>query len=212
MTVSGNGYAAIPEFPGAQAFMSGVDINLKAGTYANIQFIQPIITDNALGGAKNGSGITIKARDDGATYGAQPATLNNVLIEGGKITGNERGIVIGEPGKNNAGPTGVVLQFNRIFGNNKTYSGDDGAAYGGVVNHAKADISALNDWFGCNEGPAVLIATRLWLSLALALLMPQMDGISVALPTGALSQGRPFLLTLTNKNSADEALRGETRS
>ena len=208
VTVSGNGYAAIPEFPGAQAFMSGVDINLKAGTYANIQFIQPIITDNALGGAKNGSGITIKARDDGATYGAQPATLNNVLIEGGKITGNERGIVIGEPGKNNAGPTGVVLRFNRIFGNNKTYTGDDGAAYGGVVNHAKADISALNNWFGCNEGPAGADCDKtVVVTGAGAIDASKWMVLSVALPTGGVEPGQTVSINADlNKNSADEAL------
>jgi hypothetical protein len=133
-------------------WMSGVDINLKAGTYQNLQFINPVVTNNALGGAQHGVGLAIKARDDGTTYGAFPATLDGVRIIGGNFAGNERGIRIGEPGKSNAGPTNVVIQFNRIFDNGQTYAGSDGSAYGGIVNQSLAPVDAENNWWGCNEG------------------------------------------------------------
>lgn len=134
-------------------WMAGVDINLKDGDYANISFIRPIITNNALGGAQHGVGITVKARDDGGTYGPYPASLTNVLIEGAQITGNERGVRIGEPGKLNVGPTKVFINFSRIFDNKKTYSGTDGSVYGGIINYSQAEVSAENNWFGCNPGP-----------------------------------------------------------
>ena len=134
-------------------WMAGADLNLKAGTYQNIAFIDSDFTNNALGGAQHGVGLTIKARDDGATYGAFPATLDGVTITSSNFAGNERGIRIGEPGKSNSGPTNVEIQFNRIFGNIQTYSGTDGSAYGGIVNQSAADVDAENNWWGCNAGP-----------------------------------------------------------
>ncbi|HOG79705.1 MAG TPA: right-handed parallel beta-helix repeat-containing protein, partial [Anaerolineaceae bacterium] len=152
-TIDQNGFDAtgLPSY--FIPWMSGVDINLKAGTYQNIAFINATVTNNGLGGAKEGVGLAIKARTDGATYSPYPATLDNVLIANSTITGNERGIRIGEPGKNNPGPTNVVIHHNRIFGNVQTYSGTDGTTYGGVVNQSAADVTAENNWFGCNEGP-----------------------------------------------------------
>ncbi|HQF62555.1 MAG TPA: Ig-like domain-containing protein, partial [Anaerolineaceae bacterium] len=151
-TIDQNGFDAtgLPSY--FIPWMSGVDINLKAGTYQNIAFINATVTNNGLGGAKEGVGLTVKARTDGS-YTTFPATLDNVLIANSTITGNERGIRIGEPGKNNPGPTNVVIHHNRIFGNVQTYSGTDGTAYGGLVNQCAADVTAENNWFGCNEGP-----------------------------------------------------------
>ncbi|MEA4812314.1 MAG: Ig-like domain-containing protein [Anaerolineaceae bacterium] len=151
--VNGNGYRAegVPSY--FLPWLCGVDINLKAGAYQNIQFIRPLITHNGLGGAKEGVGIAIKARDDGTTYEAYPASLTGVKIEGGQVTGNERGIRLGEPGMNNAGPSNVTIQANRIYGNIKQYAGSDGSLYGGVINMSKAEVDAKHNWFGCNEGP-----------------------------------------------------------
>ncbi|NLA25729.1 MAG: cadherin-like domain-containing protein, partial [Bacteroidales bacterium] len=204
VTVSENGFA--PTSFG-QDFMSGVDINLKAGTYENIQFIRPVITDNALGGAKHGVGITIKARNDGG-YAANPATLNGVLIEGAQITGNERGIRFGEPGKLNAGPTNVIVQYNRIFGNVQTYSGTDGSIYGGLINASEANVTAVNNWWGCNEGPTVedcdaavseLNAGEIDASKWLVL--------SLTLPNSGVEPGTATTISADlNTNSADEVL------
>jgi len=92
--------------------------------------------------SKEGAALMIKARDDGATYGAYPATLSNVHITGGTFTGNERGIRFGEPGTTNAGPTNVVITGAAIHSNFKTYGGDDGSAYGDVVNFSLAQVVA----------------------------------------------------------------------
>jgi hypothetical protein len=152
-TISENGFDAtgLPSY--FIPWMAGVDFNLKAGTYQNIAFIDSDFTNNALGGAQHGIGLALKARDDGATYGAFPATLDGVQIIGGNFAGNERGIRIGEPGKSNAGPTNVAIHFNRIFDNEQTYGGSDGSAYGGIVNQSLAPVDAENNWWGCNEGP-----------------------------------------------------------
>lgn len=138
-------------------WMSGVDINLKAGAYANLSFMDCAITDNALGGAKEGVGITIKARDDGATYGANPAACTGVLISGCTITGNERGVRIGEPGKNNATPANVTIENCMIAGNVQQYNGADGSAYGGLINMTSAlvPIHAESNWWGDMAGPSV---------------------------------------------------------
>lgn len=152
-TISENGFSAtgVPSY--FLPWMSGVDINLKAGTYQNISFVNLTVMNNGLGGAKEGVGLAVKARSDGATYGPFPATLDNVLITNGIFTGNERGIRIGEPTKNNPGPTNVEIHLNQIFGNIQTYTGTDGSAYGGVVNQSTAAVDAENNWWGSQTGP-----------------------------------------------------------
>jgi len=131
---------------------AGFDINLKFGNYQNLIFNNLIVTGNGLG-AKNGVGIGIKARSDGATYGANPATLNNVQVNGGTFSGNERGILIGEPAKLGAGPTNVVIKNANIYSNVKTYAGTDGSLYGGVINQVLALIDARNNYWGSASGP-----------------------------------------------------------
>ena len=135
-------------------WMSGVDINLKAGTYQNLKFLNPTITNNALGGAKEGVGITFKARDDGTTYAPFPATLSGVLVDGGTITGNERGIRLGEPGKNNATPTNVTIEDVQLCNNVQHYIGTDGSAYGDIINASQAAVDASPNWFCSATGPA----------------------------------------------------------
>ncbi|PLW95918.1 MAG: hypothetical protein C0593_12890, partial [Marinilabiliales bacterium] len=104
-TAIDNGYDAsvLPSY--FQAWSAGFDINLKAGTYSNFTFDNCTIQNNGIGGAWEGTGVTIKARDDGSTYGAHPASASNVTIQNCTITGNERGVRFGEPGKGNLTPT-----------------------------------------------------------------------------------------------------------
>ncbi|MBG0786730.1 MAG: hypothetical protein H0S79_16665 [Anaerolineaceae bacterium] len=151
--VSENGYdvSILPSY--FAPWSAGVDINLKAGTYQNLSFIGMTITDNAIGGSKEGVGITVKARDDGSTYGAFPASVANVLIQDSFISGNERGVRIGEPGKDNASPTNVVLENNQILGNTQHYVGTDGTAYGDVINQSLAPVDASPNWWGSMGGP-----------------------------------------------------------
>ena len=51
------------------------------------------------------------------------AVLSNVLVDSGLFNGNERGIRVGEPDKNNAGPFNVQIHNATIYGNKKTYTG-----------------------------------------------------------------------------------------
>ncbi|GAP10825.1 protein containing conserved repeat domain [Bellilinea caldifistulae] len=130
---------------------AGIDINLKgeAGgkTYQNLIFNNLTVKNNAKG-TKNGAGVMIKARDDGSTYSLYPATLTNVQINGGIFEGNERGIRFGEPEKNNAGPSNVVIQNAIIRNNTKSYTGNDGSAYGGVINYTQQQVKAENNYWG----------------------------------------------------------------
>ena len=147
-----NGYynagASLAEYNSA-----GFDLNLKDGAYSNLQFINMTATGNGLY-AKDGAALMIKARSDGTTYGANPATLDNVLISGGSFTGNERGIRFGEPNASNAGPTNVVITGATLLGNVKTYTGTDGSVYGDVVNLSLATVNATENWWGSETGPA----------------------------------------------------------
>jgi hypothetical protein len=157
VVVSQNGYdasllAACSYFA---PWMSGFDINLKAGTYQNLSFVSSVFANNALGGAKEGVGLAVKERGSGndPSYGAFPATLSVVTVSGSLVSGNERGIRFGEPGKNNTGPTNVAVHNTCISGNVQTYSGTDGSAYGGLVNMSQATTDATNNWWGDASGP-----------------------------------------------------------
>ncbi len=138
---------------------SGIDLNLKFGSYQDLTFrrvhvvnsgnadVSPLPCDqspyNSLTNEQRFVGMTVKARDDGATYGANPATLTGVTIEESEFTGNSTGLRFGEPEKNNAGPTGVTVSLSRIAGN----------AVSGLKNETQAAVVAENDWWGCNYGP-----------------------------------------------------------
>ncbi len=132
---------------------AGFDINLKGEeTYQNLSFSGMTFSGNALN-TRDGAALMIKARDDGATYGAHPASLTNVTIQNSFFTGNERGIRFGEPDKNNAAPTNVTVTNNFISGNTQTYTGSDGSAYGGVINYTQAMVNATGNYWGAADGP-----------------------------------------------------------
>lgn len=131
----------------------GMDINLKGQeAYQNLTLRNLTVTGNGKG-YRHGAGLMLKARDDASSYNTYPASLTNVLIEGGVFTGNERGIRLGEPGKNNAGPTNVQVHGASLFGNVKTYTGTDGSAYGDLINYSLATIDATGNWWGVATGP-----------------------------------------------------------
>ncbi len=144
---NGNDSAALPSY--FAPWSCGIDVNLKAGTYANIAFSECVVTNNAIDESKEGVGLTAKARDDGGTYGAFPATVDNVDVIGCTITGNERGLRFGEPGKGNTTPTNVTVENCILMNNIQQYSGSDGSAYGDLINMtASTSIDASPNWWG----------------------------------------------------------------
>ena len=137
---------------------AGFEINLKGDTagqtrvYQNLVFRNMTMTGNGLG-ARDGSALTIKVRDDGNCSPYQ-AVLSNVLVDSGLFNGNERGIRVGEPDKNNAGPFNVQIHNAAIYGNKKTYTGTDGSLYGGLINYTRSAVGATNNWWGVANGPS----------------------------------------------------------
>lgn len=125
------------------SFGSGFNINLKYGDYQNITLSNFEVTHSGLGDTTNGTGINIEARDDGP-YASNPASLTNVTISDGKVTGNQTGIRFGETGKNNAGPNNVTLSGVDLSGN----------VNGAVNNQTTANVNAAYNWWGQMNGPA----------------------------------------------------------
>jgi autotransporter-associated beta strand protein len=131
-------------------WMSGFDLNLKAGTYANLTFQDCDFEDNALGGAINGVALALKGRGTGGDsgYAAFPATLSNVAVIGCLFDGNERSIQLGEPGKANTTPTGVVIANSSLAP----------AATGIALRNEMASsvaVIATNNWWGDVSGPTI---------------------------------------------------------
>lgn len=116
-------YGRVPTWGGNGTFGSGIEINGKYDDFSNILISQFDLTNvgtsnqNGAGSAHSGGGaIQIKARDDAPSYGSNPSTLDNVTIENGIIDGTSTGVRVGEPGKNNAGPTNVTVSSVEITG------------------------------------------------------------------------------------------------
>ncbi|HKP17570.1 MAG TPA: hypothetical protein VJT84_03760 [Gaiellaceae bacterium] len=99
--------------PGTGTFTAGIDLNLKKQAFSNITIADSAITNSGTGDSANGVGMAIKSRDDG---GNGPTSVDNVTVSGNTITGNQIGLRLGEPGKNNVGPTNVHVFENEISG------------------------------------------------------------------------------------------------
>ena len=120
---------------------NGININVKFGAYSNVEIDNFTMTDvgasdrDGLDAAShvNGGAIVIEARDDGGTYGPNPAILTNVTIHDGTIDGHlSTGIHVGEPGKDNASP--AVTVTNVAIGPDTEHSAD----HGDIANESQA--------------------------------------------------------------------------
>ncbi len=125
-------------------FGGGIDINLKHGTYSdivieNFTFNDVGTSDRSGAGDPHevGGAIAIKARDDG-DYASLPATLDGVTVRNGSVSGTSTGVRIGEPGKENEGPTDVLVQNVSISG---ALSGDYDNRSGAVLTVELSDVA-----------------------------------------------------------------------
>ena len=120
----GNGY---DHYAGA-----GIDINAKFADYKDITMRGCTFVENGVA-SDHGGGILVKARGTGNddAYSSNPATLTNVTIEDCTFENNKNAIVLGEYGKNNTGPTNVVITGSTYINN-----GQD------VVDYRKLDEGA----------------------------------------------------------------------
>lgn len=134
-----------------RAYLGGFDVNLKAGNYQNISIRNSEFTGNGTGQSRDGSALTLKARSDAPTYSGFPASLTGVNIENCLISGNERGVRFVGTGPLSA----ALVRNNSIQGNNRQYSGNDGSAYGNIINSTSATISATCNWLGSDQ-PSVI--------------------------------------------------------
>ena len=114
----------VGQFGGGTAFGAygkngnGINLNLKAGTYDNIVIEDFHLTDTGASdrrgadavGEAHGGAIVVSARDDGGTYGPQPAVVTDaIIIRNGVIDGHTSGgIQVGETTKTNADPDVTV--------------------------------------------------------------------------------------------------------
>ncbi len=140
-----------PPFGGTDGeFGQAIDINLKFGTYSNVTFTDTVITnsgnsdqDGAGSPGAFGAAIGVKTRDDGGTYGSNPASFTGqIVFEGGSIDGTSTGFRIGEPGKDNLGPDVLI---DGVLIANATVTDVDNATHattGGTVTVNLAETQA----------------------------------------------------------------------
>ena len=157
-TVENNGYdsSILPSY--FAPWSAGIDLNLKAGYYNTFLFDSCTFIANAIDESKEGVALTVKGRGTGSdsSYSSNPAFVDDITVVHCTFDGNERGIRFGEPGKNNLGPTNVIVEENNIVNNIQHYSGIDGTAYGGLINVMDPTVSVMAEcnWWGDISGPS----------------------------------------------------------
>lgn len=113
----------------------GIDLNLKNGTYSNVEIDNFHLTDTGLSnggvagatGHANGGAIVVEARDQGSYATAQGHVTDTISIHDGTIDGStSTGIQAGEPGQTNAGPATHISVV--------TITGEQHTAHGDVAN------------------------------------------------------------------------------
>lgn len=134
----------------------GLELNLKGQEpYANIVLRNMTFMNNGLG-VQEGAALIIKARDDGGIYSLTPAQLSGVSVLGGTFAGNERNIILWEPGVTNATPMSVVVSGVQFNGTNTLYVGGlTGSTYGDLVNQTLSSTNANNNRWWTDEGPSL---------------------------------------------------------
>ncbi len=76
------------------AYAAGIDVNLKYASYSNLTFSNLTVTNCGTGDLTNGTGLTVKGRNDG-TYAPNPGSLTTLNVIGGTYTGCPANLSIG---------------------------------------------------------------------------------------------------------------------
>src|SRR5581483_5632423 len=121
---------------------AGIDLNLKKQAFTDITIENSTIQNSGTGDPTNGVGVTIKSRDDGANG---PTSVDGMTLTHNTITGNQFGLRLGEPTKNNVGPTTVHINRNNISGN---------VSGAGATNVSQTSADATCNWWGAATGPS----------------------------------------------------------
>lgn len=127
-------------------FNAGIDINLKYGDYSDITISNTTVTGVTEGSPPNDRfpvGITVKARQDGSTYGGNPATVDNVSLESLTVEDTPNGIRFGEPGKSAYGLQNASIHDSDIEDNDNF----------GLINEVPIEVDATDNWWGHASGP-----------------------------------------------------------
>jgi hypothetical protein len=145
---------------------AGIDINLKYGNYSNIVISNSTFTASGLTGTatdpENPSAIAIKARDDGGTYGPNPATLDNVTISNCIVNAPNNGIRFGEPGQLNASPTNVSITNSDLstFGHKALINRTEGKVTLDCNWHGTTDLGVITTMMA-NYSPGQIVYNEL---------------------------------------------------
>lgn len=119
---------------------SAIDLNLKFNTFQSISLINSSITNSGITGTSSypdgRPAISISVRDDGASYGGNPATLDGLIIQGNTFDVPNHIMSIGSI----QGPANTVISLNDF---SNLVPGKSA-----VINESAADILFEGNWHG----------------------------------------------------------------
>jgi|GEM_PF-2667553 len=185
-------------------FNNGIDINLKDGDYQNIS-----IRDTTVEGVEEGSpskpsfsaAVAIKARGESThtNYGAEPARLDNVNLEGVTIRDSFNGLRFGEPGSPYPEPSGITVQ-DTVFKNNVGYHIQDQRIGGDESTTSNNSFDTLAVAY---DGQVPELPTTLWANIQDAVDSAD-DGGRVSVHPGTYEES----VTISNENITLESTDG----
>jgi CSLREA domain-containing protein len=113
-------------------------------TFTGLQISGSVISNNSSG--NSGGGIWSNTAGDGS-----PTTIvsSNLLSNSATVTGGAIAVGIETPAEGNS----LQVSLSRIFGNTAT-GGASGVA-NGVSGQGAGEVTATENWWGCNTGPSV---------------------------------------------------------
>ncbi len=139
---------------------AGVDINLKYANYQNIAIQDSSIANNGNGNITTGSGLTIKARNDGASYSTIPASLTGVTLTNTAISGSPFNLTLA----NNIDLSSVAMSGITLSGPATSSGGVgffvNGAASGQTLDLGDTSFAATLDAYIVSTSSVVLQAEQ----------------------------------------------------